>query len=64
MHAGRRNYVRKGSGSSKLGLVLEEKTLRGLSRRLNRRIGSGSSKLCVVLKQRKLEGFFRPQQIR
>ena len=48
MHTGRLNYIRKGSGLSKVGLVLEEKTLRGLSRRLNRRIGSGSSKLCMV----------------
>jgi hypothetical protein len=31
MRAGRRNYIRKGSGLSKVGLVLEEKTLRGFS---------------------------------
>ena len=35
-------------GVEQTSLVVNERTLKGLSRRLNRRIDSGSSKLCVV----------------
>ncbi len=59
MRAGRRNYIRKGSGLSKVGLVLEEKTLRGLSRRLSRRNRLRVEQALCGIGREDLEGFIR-----